>query len=354
MRIEASFSNEQRQLQENLQGELSQAQLRIESLHAELLQKAQQHGDFEASLQDQQRTVETLNKELAGARQQIAKLEAEITAKREQAHELDGGSSTELAQRLEELESLRGELSLARQHGSELADRIAGEEDKSRNIQQQLVELAAVHEEQKAEFSRRTEELQQQLDAALAEKQVLGEQLDSLKQDTEILRGENEQTLLQSKEQFDLIEQLTADRQAADEALVRLQDEWNAERSALKNEIESGSMRLCDLQARLDQSAEDAGREKLGLQEELQSRLDAYREQLEQQDRLQKELQQELTRTTEAQQTLQAERDDLQTRLDEHLQESAAQQQKFEELNATVESLRSAEDGKSQALSDAT
>jgi formylglycine-generating enzyme required for sulfatase activity/CRP-like cAMP-binding protein len=346
----ASFSNEQRQLQENLQGELSQAQLRIETLHAELLQKAQQHGDFEASLQDQEHTVESLNKELDGARQQIAKLEAEITAEREQAQELHGGSSAELSQRLEELESLRGELAIARQHGSELADRIAGEEDKSRNIQHQLVELAAVHEEQKAEFSRRTEELQQQLDAALAEKKVLSERLDSLKEDTEISRGESEQTLLKSKEQSDQIKQLIADRQTAEDALVRLQDEWNAERSALKNEIDAGSKRLCDLQTRLDQSVVDSGREKSQLQEEFQSSLDAYREQLEQQDRLQKELQQELTRTTEAQQTLQSERDDLQVRLDEHLQESAEQQQKFEELNATVESLRSAEDGKVQAL----
>ena len=81
----ASFSNEQRQLQENLQGELAQARLRIESLHAELLQKAQQHGDSDASLQEQQRTVEALNKELTGARQQLAKLQAELAAEREHA-----------------------------------------------------------------------------------------------------------------------------------------------------------------------------------------------------------------------------------------------------------------------------
>jgi formylglycine-generating enzyme required for sulfatase activity/CRP-like cAMP-binding protein/chromosome segregation ATPase len=347
-----SFSNEQRQLQENLQGELAQARLRIESLHADLLQKAQQHGDSDASLQEQQRTVETLNKELAGARQQLAKLQAELDAEREQHHELDGGAKAELAQRLEELESLREELALVRQHDSELVDRIAGEEDKTRNFQQQLEDLAAQHEEQKAEFSRRAEEQQQQLDASLAEKRTLGEQLDSLQQDTETLRGENEQTRLQLKEQSDLIEQLTADRQAADEALVRLQEEWNAERSALNDEIEAGSQRLCDLQARLEQSAEAAGREKLQLQEELQSRLDAYREQLEQQEHLQTELQQELTRTAEARQALEAGRDELQTRLDEHEQESLAQQQIIDELNATLESSRSAADGRVQALGE--
>ena len=62
-------------------------------------------------------------------------------------HELDGGAKAELAQRLEELESLREELALARQHDSELADRIVGEEDKTRNFQQQLAELAAEHED---------------------------------------------------------------------------------------------------------------------------------------------------------------------------------------------------------------
>ncbi|MGB7931740.1 MAG: SUMF1/EgtB/PvdO family nonheme iron enzyme, partial [Gammaproteobacteria bacterium] len=348
----ASFCNEQRQLQENLQGELAQARLRIESMHAELLQKTQQHGDSDASLQEQQRTVEALNKELAGSRQQLAKLQAELTAEREQHHELDGGAKAELAQRLEELESLRKELVLAQTHDSELADRIAGEEDRSRNFQQQLAELAAEHEEQKAEFSRRAEALQQQLDVSLAEKQVLGERIDSLQQDSEILRGESEQTLLQRKEQSDLIEQLTADRKAADEALVRLQDEWNVERGALNDEIETGSKRLCDLQSRLDQSVEDAGREKLQLQEELQSRLDAYREQHEQQDRLQAELQQELTRATETQQTLISERDELQARLDERLQESSAQQQKIGELNDTVESLSSVADGQVQSLSE--
>ena len=336
----ASFGNEQRQLQENLQTELAQARLRIESLHAEMLEKAQQHGDSEASLQEQQRTVETLNRELSAARKQLAELQAELAAERDLHHELDGGAKAELAQRLEELERLRAELALARQHGSELADRIAGEEDRSRSYQQQLAELEAEHEEVKAGFSRRAEELQQQVDASLAEKQALAEQLDSLQQDTETLRGESEQTLLQRKEQSDLIEQLTADRQAADEALVRLQDEWNAERAALNDEIEAGSKRLDDLQARLEQSAEDAGREKLQLQEELQSRLDAYREQLEQQEHLQGELQQELARTAESRQALEAERDELQTRLDGHVQEGLAQQQKIDELNATVDADR--------------
>jgi formylglycine-generating enzyme required for sulfatase activity/CRP-like cAMP-binding protein/rhodanese-related sulfurtransferase/chromosome segregation ATPase len=347
-----SFCNEQRQLQENLQSELAQARLRIESLHAELLQKAQQHGDSDASLQEQQHTVEILNNELSGARKQLAELQAELAAERDLKHELDGGAKAELAQRLEELESLREELALARQHGSELADRIAGEEGKSRDFQQQLAELEAEYEGQKAEFSRRTEEVRQQLDASLSEKQALGEQLDSLRQETETLRGENEQTLLQRKQQSDLIEQLTADRQAADEVLVRLQDEWNAERGALNDEIETAGKRLCDLQARLEQSAGDADREKLQLQEELQSRVDAHREQLEQQEHLQAELQQELARTAEAGQTLEAERDDLQTRLDEHLQESLAQQQKIEELNAALELSRNAVDGRVQALGE--
>ena len=54
---------------------------------------------------------------------------------------------------------------------------------------------------------------------SIAEKQALAEQLDAIQQETATLRGESEQTLLQCKQQSDLIEQLTADRQAADEAL---------------------------------------------------------------------------------------------------------------------------------------
>ena len=174
----------------------------------------------------------------------------------------------------------------------------------------------------------------------------------SLQQDNEALRGESDRFLIQHKEQLDVVERLTADKQAVDAALVRMQDEWNAERSTLKDEIEAGRRRLAELQARIEQSNEDAGREKLQVQEELQTHIDAYREQLEQQNHRQTELQQEQARTREILQSLETERDDLKTRLDGYLQEGAAQQRKIEELNTLVDSLRSAADGQMEALSE--
>ena len=347
----ASTRHEQSQLEVNLRSELAQAQLRIEALHAELCQKAQQHGDSEASLQEQQRTLETLRRDLAGSRQQVAELEVEIAAAREQHHTQDDGAKAELAQRIEELEILRGELAAARQQGSELNSRIADEVDKSRHIQQQLDELMASHDEQHAESNHQTEHLQQQLDATLMEQQVLSQQLVSLQQDNETLRGERERLVSQYKEQLGVVERMTADKQALDDAIVRLQDEWNVERGALKDEIETHNKRLAELQSRLEQAAEEAGREKLQLQNELQSRIDAYQVQLEQEGHRQTELQQEQTRTTEVLQLLQAERDDLQTRLDGYMKEEAAQQCKIEELNALVESLSNATDGQMQELS---
>jgi formylglycine-generating enzyme required for sulfatase activity/CRP-like cAMP-binding protein/rhodanese-related sulfurtransferase/chromosome segregation ATPase len=348
----AAFRDEQRQLEESLRSDLAQAQLRTEALHAEMLQKMQQHGDSEASLREQLRRVEALSRDLAESRQEVEKLEAGIAVAREQQHTLGDSADGELAQRLEELESLRGELALARQHDSELAGRIAGEENKSRNLQLQLEELAASHEEQKAESSRQTEHLQQQLDAVSTEKQVLDEQLVSLQRDNDASRGEIERLLLQHKEQSVLVEHLTADRQAASEALVRLQVEWDAERAALKDGIEAGNKRLAELQVHFKQSDEEADRETLRLQEELQSRIDTYRKQLEQQDHHRTELQQEHARTTDALRSLQAERDDLQTRFDGYLQEGADQQRKIEELNALVDSLRGAADGQVQELTE--
>jgi formylglycine-generating enzyme required for sulfatase activity/CRP-like cAMP-binding protein len=348
----ASFRREQNQLEDSLRTELAQARLRAEILQAELSQKMQEHVDSETSLQEQLRTVEASRMELAVSRQRVAELEGDIAASREEQYTLDNGAKAELAHRIEELECLRGELALARQHGSELASRIADEEDKSRNLQQQIEELTARHDEQKTEFRYLTEQMRQQLDAALTGKQLLDQQLMSLQQDNEALRGESDRFLIQHKEQLDVVERLTADKQAVDAALVRMQDEWNAERSTLKDEIEAGRRRLAELQARIEQSNEDAGREKLQVQKELQTHIDAYREQLEQQNHRQTELQQEQARTREILQSLETERDDLKTRLDGYLQEGAAQQRKIEELNTLVDSLRSAADGQMQALSE--
>ena len=184
----ASFCNEQGLLQENLQGELAQAQLRIEALHAELLQKVQQHGEAEASLREQLRTAEALGTELEKSRHQLAKLELELAAAQEQQHTLDDGAKAELAQRIEELESLHVELDQAREHGSELAGRLAGEEEKYRSVRQELEELASRHDAREAELSHQAEQLQQQLDSALTENRRLGDQLVSLQQDRDVLK----------------------------------------------------------------------------------------------------------------------------------------------------------------------
>jgi formylglycine-generating enzyme required for sulfatase activity/CRP-like cAMP-binding protein/rhodanese-related sulfurtransferase/chromosome segregation ATPase len=339
----ASYRNDQIRMQENLQGELADARRRFESLHVELLQKSQQHSESETSLQQQMRTVESARKELDESRRQLATLEAELAAERERQQALDGGARSEL-------ESLRGELARIRQHESELAGNIAAGENESRTARQKVEELSLRYEQLQTETGRRIEQLQEQLEQSRGEKQALDERLASLQLEHESLRGEREQLLLRQEEQAGLAERLTADKHAAENANVRLQDEWNAERAALKGEIEAASRRVAELESRLEQSIEAGLREKQQLQEEMQSQRDTYREELESREREREELQKEENHAREKLRALTAERDGLQTRLDQVMQDGEAQQRKIEELNTILESLRNAAEGHSREL----
>ena len=329
-----SFHLEQCELAEKLRGELAQSRQHVETLQAELASVRQIRCESDTALQEQQRTVEALRMELAGSRQQLAVLEAEAVATREQKQTLIDGAKVELAQRHEELERLRDELARAQQLSSELVGRIESGEDKTRDLQRQAEELRA------------------RFDAALAEKQELGRKLESLQQDNEARRGDSSLLESRHKEQLELVERLTADKQAAEDALARLRNEWNVERDALQDEIGQSRGQLAELLSRLEQSGENSGRENLHLQEELQSRVNAYQERLEQQEHRHAELQQEQAVIADGIQMLEAERDSLKTRLDGLAQEKASQQQEIEKLNAQVDSLKIAADSVVQALNE--
>jgi formylglycine-generating enzyme required for sulfatase activity/CRP-like cAMP-binding protein/chromosome segregation ATPase len=346
----ATFREEHSRVEENLRAELLDARERTENLQAELARATQHDGSAEARLQEELHTSETLRKELADARQRLTELEAEGAALREDKQALTDGAKSELAERHAELEHLREELSGSLQHSSELTSRLAGEEEKSRQYQQQIEELLAREDEDRSGFRRQLEQLQEQLDAAFAEKQALEQRSDSLQLDNEALREANDRLQAEYKKHHELAEQLTSGKQAADETVVRLQEEWNAERAALQEEVVTVRQQAADLQARLEQSSEDSGREKLQLQQEMQSLIEAHQEQLEQQGRLLAELQQEHSNKTGALDSLTAERDTLQARLDESLQGIESRQRELDELNASVASLKSAADGEVQAL----
>jgi formylglycine-generating enzyme required for sulfatase activity/CRP-like cAMP-binding protein/chromosome segregation ATPase len=347
-----ALREERYRLEENSRAELAQAKQRTESLRAELTQARQHNGSSEANQREHLRTIEALHGEQEGFRQRVSELESELGSLRDQKQALEEGTKAELAKRHEELERLRDELSAARRHSEELTGRIASEEETARQERRQLEEVVASHEKEKAEIRHQVAQLRQELDAALAQKQAQGNHIESLDGDNEALRAERERLQAHYSEQLQQVEQLAAARQAADEALARLQEEWNVERGAMQGEVEAGRQQLAELQARLEQSGEDAGRERLQLQEELQSRIEAYREQLEQQQRREAELQQEQARVAEALESLSGERDSLQARLDESLHESAARQARIDELDVLVASLKNAADSEVKALGE--
>jgi len=348
----AAYRNEQTRLQESLKDDLAQAQQRFESLHAELLKKTQQYSEAETGLQQQIRTVDSLNTELDALRRQRTTLETELAAAREHGSARDESAGAELVQRAAELETLRGELALVRQRENQLAENLAGKEEEIRAVLQQREELSAKYEQLQTELGQRTERLQQQLDDSLEEKQALNERIASLQTDYQSLQGESEQLQSRFIEQSGVVEGLSAARQAAEEALGRLQGEWDTNRAAMKDELETAGARLNDLEARLEQSAQAALQEREQLQAEMQSQLDAYRDRVERQDREREELQDEANRSREALRALTTERDELLTRLDQANKESAAEQRKLGELNALVESLRNAADGQSRELGE--
>jgi formylglycine-generating enzyme required for sulfatase activity/CRP-like cAMP-binding protein/chromosome segregation ATPase len=348
----ASYRKEQIGAQESLREDLAQAQRRFESLHAELLQKAQQHSEAETSLQQQLRTVDSLHKELDESRQQFTTLQTELAVERERRQTLDEDVNAELEHRLAELESLRDELAQARRRESELSERIASEENESRIARQQLEERSAGYEQLQIESNQHAEQVQQQLDASLTERQALEERLASLQRDYESLESERGQLLSQQEEQADLVGRLTADKQEAEDALATLREESTAEHAALKEQIEAGGCRLADLESQLEQTAESAARENQQLQEKMQTRIDAHREELESLNREREELQKAESSAREALQALTAERDGLQARLDQAKQEGETQQCRIDELNTMVESLRSAADGHARELGE--
>jgi chromosome segregation ATPase len=111
----------------------------------------------------------------------------------------------------------------------------------------------------------------EQLTASTAENEAVTATLKQLQQEYASLRAEHQQSAVQGSEQAEQIEKTAAGRKAAEDALERLQNEWDSERNRLNEEIDGNRKQVDDLFSQLEQSQEALEREKTRLEQELQS-----------------------------------------------------------------------------------
>jgi formylglycine-generating enzyme required for sulfatase activity/CRP-like cAMP-binding protein/chromosome segregation ATPase len=342
--LQGQFESEQQTRQkelEHLEGELRHFRQQAESLQVKLAavneQAEQYRSDSEATLHEQHQLVEPLRGELNRSHQEIETLQAEVSSARderqaadEQADIAQRAQNTELDKLREELEhsgkqkeDLQAELDRVQQVHDELGIKLDDESSRARELEQKIEELAARFESGQAEDQNRDEQLRQETEAANASKQNLEQQLQSLQQvhqdsleqltastaeneavtvtlkqlqqEYASLRAEHQQSAVQGSEQAAQIEKTAAGRKAAEDALERLQNEWDSERNRLNEEIDGNRKQVDDLFSQLEQSQEALEREKTRLEQELQSLAEKHNEQLEAEQKHASEARQEVT-----------------------------------------------------------
>jgi formylglycine-generating enzyme required for sulfatase activity/CRP-like cAMP-binding protein/chromosome segregation ATPase len=399
--LQGQLESEQQTRQKELEcpeGELRHFRQQAESLQAELAavneQAEQYRSDSEAALHEQHQLLEPLRGELNRSHQEIEALQAEVSSARderqaadEQADIAQRAQNTELDKLREELEhsgkqkeDLQAELDRVQQGHDELGIKLDDESSRARELEQKIEELAARFESGQAEDQNQVEQLRQETEAANASKQNLERQLQSLQQvhqdsleqltastaeneavtatlkqlqqEYASLRAEHQQSAVQGSEQAEQIENTAADRKAAEDALERLQNEWDSERNRLNEEIDGNRKQVDDLFSQLDQSQEALEREKTRLEQELQSLEEKHNEQLELQASSYQELKQDQSQLSEKSQAVFEERDRLHQDLNAADQDKAAQQQEIEQLNTRIAALTSAADKEVQAVND--
>jgi formylglycine-generating enzyme required for sulfatase activity len=274
---------------------------------------------------------------------------------------------------------LRTELAQVRTDNDEFERQLGEERSEAAGLQRQLDELAAQLEAEREQYRDNSEQMQREAGTVAAGKQEIERQLEALQQEhqsdrkqlasitveysdvqssLQLLRQENaslreEKSQLQSQqeEQAEQLANISQDTQMAEEVRDRLQQEWAAERDALKEELAGRSTQIDELRIRLEQSQEAHDREREH-QEDLQSSITKADEQLEQNELRYTELQQEQALVADKYQAVLVERDSLREKVAETLQSQIAQQEEIEALNARIASLTETSDEASRKLNE--
>jgi len=378
-----SSGQEQQRLIGELREELQQSHRQIEVLQGDVesLREARQATDeaAAATVAEQDGMLERLQAELVQAREQAESLQAELAGANEQAAQLrsDAESSGQEQQQL--VVQLRSELAQVRTDNDEFERQLGEERSEAAGLRHQLDELAAQLEAEREQYRDNSEQMQREAETAAAGKQEIERQLEALQQEhrsdreqlasitveysdvqssLQLLRQENaslreEKRQLQSQqeEQAEQLANISQDTQMAEEVRDRLQQEWAAERDALKEELAGRSTQIDELRIRLEQSQEALDRER-ERQEDLQSSITKADERLEQNELRYTELQQEQALVADEYQAVLVERDSLREKVAETLQSQTAQQEEIEALNTRIASLTETSDEASRKLNE--
>ncbi|RLA02980.1 MAG: hypothetical protein DRQ45_03810 [Gammaproteobacteria bacterium] len=229
----------------------------------------------------------------------------------------------------EQLEQLCGELG---ESGEKLSKFYAKEGDES-GEKQQLQEQYHALQEELAEATTRLDEKSGQVTELESGNETLSEQLEVLQQDSETLRTEFRDSGVLQEEQKEQLENLRADKQAAEEAVQRQQSEWDVERTALQEAIDSDQQVVTSLREELSLANSQASEDKSAFEEELKAQLEKSNEKIERLEIRRVELKQKQSSRDDELETLTSEREQLQQQL-------ADSAEKNKQLESDVASLK--------------
>ena len=271
----------------------------------------------------------------------------------------------------EQLEQLRGELG---ESGEKLSGFYAKEGEAAGEKQllqeqyhalqaemeagsEQRTSREAAAEQQQQEFDGQRKVLQElldqqqdQLSAASANQTATAESRQTLQQDNEKLRTELRDSGVLQEEQKEQLENLRADKQAADEAVQRQQSEWDTERTALQEAIDSDQQVVTSLRDELSLANSQASEDKSAFEEELKAQLDKSNEKIERLEIRQVELKQKQSSQDDELETLTSEREQLQQQLADSAEQNKQLESEMASLKQQTESQASSSNEQLQQL----
>ncbi|MGD8311269.1 MAG: SUMF1/EgtB/PvdO family nonheme iron enzyme [Gammaproteobacteria bacterium] len=281
---------------DSLQQELAESQDRIAVLQAEVATAeetvARQQQSLETERQQQQARIADLDSELAASRKHIEHLQDELDTAGADRQVVEQSAQAELEKYRAQSDNLAEELAALQGKYKELAEELEQERQKTGRLQEENgghdEQLDALRAELEAgqrqiqELSAAYEQGQQQLQAVSGEREADTRTIQSLQQEVEQLRDGQRQLEDRLHEQTDRAGKLSAEKQAADQALAEQQaalhaarqsiDELQEQNGRLQTDNADEATRLAELveaEARLARELERLGAERDGLQQNL-------------------------------------------------------------------------------------
>jgi len=362
--------HQQAEVVEKLQHDLQQQTGLAEQWQAEIEQLQQQAEAATGKLEQESGQAVELAQQNAELSSRIEELQASAAADVQQHETVVAAAMEKIDQQEQQLEELRVAVDAA---GQEHETALAAASQQNLQLQQQLEELqqdteagAGEREAMLAAAREQNQQQEQQLEALQAEidrqqqalSEVSGEhenaagELQSMRQDNEKLRTELRETALLLDEQAETAaNQLTA-RQAAEQALEKLQAEWTSERDMLKQATADEQAAVEKLRLQLEQFEVQSQQDRTAIEKEQQEKFDKLRAQNEDLESQNVQLRNKQATHSEELELAATEKTELQQSLNDMASEKSALESELESLKEQSAGLVENSDQQLQLLQD--